>query len=658
MVSWTTDFLSGTVIEHCQREPGSFFANGSYRGRQAGESQYPQERRRTISITNEWLQHCRGNHDRCRDSQQKGMPTRVVYIGTASCIRLVETHQGQHDPYVALSYVWGDGGTPSLSLKREPGRTLLDLQKEIKWLELTLTHQQAIQVARELGYNYIWIDALCVIQEDNGSDWEIEAPLLPKTYGNADLTIMAGRSDDYRKGFLNPTFIPVVQPAQISVSSPSNQVADQCWFSFPRARTIGIAGTRGWCFQEALMSRRMIIYGEQQLSFRCRENHYFEDGHVDPIENDFWYDLSIRNRGGYTNRNIGVTAKIRAQPGYKPTDTTPIRSVTARNMSDVLHRWYSLTEEFSARHFFDPADNHAALSGTVLLFQEAVSLIFASSRYMAGLWENDMVKGLLWEIDSDSPSTLPVRKEKNGMQTVISRAPSWSWMSLVGHIYQAPVGASVGQLCCSPANPDGKTWSPDPDGWGPLMFMYKDFPSIFRLEVKAYIRKVRISQARLPSQDKPPNLITLDSTPPNLSIGSYRHFPESKPQINRGQQTANQLQRFLEADEVAPNSVTSDEGFAAKGLFDLKSTILSPPTAGIHAMRLTSDRGLLLKQIPDPGYKSVAYKRLGTFSIVNKISFYPPESYNREWDFSHLQGFQRGRLFSEDQITESVVVLV
>jgi hypothetical protein len=591
------------------------------------------------------------------------MPTRIVYIGKGSCIRLLETQPGQDDTYVALSYMWGDGGPPSLRLLNHTvGRSLVDLQRKINWSELTSTHQHAIQVARELGYNYIWIDALCVIQNDD-NDWAIEAPRLPKIYGNADLTIVAGRSNDYKKGFLNPTLIPIVQPAQIPVPSLDNQPTDKCWFSFPRTRTIGITDTRGWCFQEALFSRRMIIYGEEQLSFRCHENHYFEDGHVVTIQKDFWYDLAIRNRGGYRYSLPIDYARTKVQAGNNTAGTTPIKNVTRQQKSDILYRWHLLAQEFSARSFYDPTDNHAALSGTAIIFQEALSVVYNSPRYMAGLWDVNMVRGLLWEIDPDSPSALPVRKDNNGTQTVVSRAPSWSWMSLVGRISQ-PVGhkANIGQVRCSPANPDLETWGPNPDGWGPLMIMYKDFPPIFRLEVKAYIRKVRISQACLPIQDYTSSFIDWclsdeGSNPPADRFGSYRHFPESKPPIKSGRKTANALKRFLEADEEAPNSITGDEEFAAKGFFDMKSTIDSPPATGIHAMRLTSEKGLLLEQIPDPDYKSVAYKRLGTFSIVNKKSFYPPESFNREWAASRY-GRENGLDFSEDQVPDSIVVLV
>ncbi|EMD58396.1 hypothetical protein COCSADRAFT_42334, partial [Bipolaris sorokiniana ND90Pr] len=59
--------------------------------------------------------------------------------------------------------------------------------------------QEALQIIRELGYRYLWIDALCIIQGDK-KDWASEARKIAQVYSNAELTIVAGRSEDSAKG--------------------------------------------------------------------------------------------------------------------------------------------------------------------------------------------------------------------------------------------------------------------------------------------------------------------------------------------------------------------------------------------------------------------------------------------------------------------------
>jgi len=170
----------------------------------------------------------------------------------------------------------------------------------------------------------------------------------------------------------------------------------------------------------------------------------------------------------------------------------------------LLDPWHRIISEYSSLNFFEPTDNHAALSGLARQFQKAFErrLGLDTGRYMAGLWETDMPGALLWRssriIDPDMPALqYPMQ---NGV--AVYRAPSWSWMALVGPICHN-IGSGRGYTgmqpqwrtpVLKPENSDGKTWSPDPNGWGPSMIYRDDFPSRFTLNVKAWIRQVRVSQ--------------------------------------------------------------------------------------------------------------------------------------------------------------------
>jgi hypothetical protein len=76
---------------------------------------------------------------------------------------------------------------------------LEDMVKVIRWSDLTRTFQEAITVTRALSIEYIWIDSLCIIQEDN-KDWYIEAPRMEQVYGHSYLNLAALASLDGRGG--------------------------------------------------------------------------------------------------------------------------------------------------------------------------------------------------------------------------------------------------------------------------------------------------------------------------------------------------------------------------------------------------------------------------------------------------------------------------
>jgi hypothetical protein len=87
--------------------------------------------------------------------------------------------------YAALSHCWG----PTLPIKTLH-ETIEQFKMGINWHALTATFQDGITVARRLGIDWIWIDSLCIIQNDT-SNWEVEASKMPDYYKNAYITISA-----------------------------------------------------------------------------------------------------------------------------------------------------------------------------------------------------------------------------------------------------------------------------------------------------------------------------------------------------------------------------------------------------------------------------------------------------------------------------------
>jgi hypothetical protein len=567
-------------------------------------------------LTRAWLDRCNDFDHRCCGNEPRELPSRVVDIGGKNPT-LIET-QGKQGIYVALSYSWGDAGSRIFKFKTASEATF---KKGIALSKLARTHRQAIQVARELGYRYIWIDALCIRQDDM-KDWADQALLVPEIYNNADLTIVAGRSSDARHGFLDIGSSPTVGPCQVRYRCAEGNEEANCWLNLPRDRSIGPTTERAWCYQESLMARRMIIYGEQQLLFRCREREEFEDGSCNFVgEADVWYNelfpaLNASNLPPVEEDHKPwnrIQLDSRPASYSSPSFDSTRRSLGLADRTDpVLQRWYSITMEYSTRSFYNPSDNHAALSGVVRLFKQVLVSRFGrrSDRYMAGLWESDMICGLLWRsrriVDAGLPAlTVPKYEGKT-----IRKAPSWSWMALVGPISQGAGSktdelagfARYGTPCCKPGNLERNSWCHDPEGWEYNIVETKEFPDPYELQVYGYMRELRVSQYK--TKDHPDHSVRCKLYPQDaMNKHTFRLEASERRPLVKGRGDPNLDWSLI----------------AATGLFDQETS--SNPSE-MWALRLTSEEGLLLRR-PYPG--KIIFERLGIFFVENPKAFYPDE---------------------------------
>lgn len=111
-----------------------------------------------LSLIKNWLRDCEQCHASCARQTLPKLPTRVVDVQEPS--RLYETNH-ESSRYVALSHCWG-----KVSLYRTKKATLGVHKKGIGWDDLFKTLQDAIALTRQLEIPYIWIDSLCIVQDD------------------------------------------------------------------------------------------------------------------------------------------------------------------------------------------------------------------------------------------------------------------------------------------------------------------------------------------------------------------------------------------------------------------------------------------------------------------------------------------------------------
>lgn len=319
-----------------------------------------------------WLDDCCKEHEACCIKQER-LPTRLVCVDK-NTVRLVISSTLQKAPrYATLSYCWGRD--PFINLSRD---NLASFLEEILWETLPPTFQDAIQAVRQLGLQYIWIDALCIIQEPR--DWAIEAGHMHSVYSGAFVSLAASDAHNVYQGFLRR---PKLYNGGFYSRVTSSSLCEIRRF-FPtevyrQAISEAHLSGRAWAFQEKLLAARTIHFGESGLWWECRSrlcSEYLPDG----------------------------LTGLSASPLMRPVDEPWPWSMIV---------WY-----YSATDLTYGSDRLAALSGIVAR-QHGNN----GGRYLAGLWRERLVYQLTWQVLNTSRKPRPEW-----------RAPTWSWASVDGPV--------------------------------------------------------------------------------------------------------------------------------------------------------------------------------------------------------------------------------
>ena len=159
----------------------------------------------TLALAASWVKQCNTQHPKCTGlwvKQSPYLPTRLIDIGTLD--GSVKPHLWipenghKHIPYITLSYRWGMSPTVLLTQASLPV-----LCEEIPIQLLPQTNQDAIKITRFLGVRYLWIDAICIIQ-DLDTDWQNESENMGNIYHNSYCTISASMAATGERGcFMN-----------------------------------------------------------------------------------------------------------------------------------------------------------------------------------------------------------------------------------------------------------------------------------------------------------------------------------------------------------------------------------------------------------------------------------------------------------------------
>ncbi|KAJ4986122.1 heterokaryon incompatibility protein [Stagonosporopsis vannaccii] len=358
-----------------------------------------------VHLMNTWLQTRNSPNEATLDQAKRFLPTRlldVLAFQKSNAIRLVLSQNirtTSPPSYLALSHCWG--GNVPVQLKKENLQSWL--KSGIPFKVLPKTFRDAVEITKQLGVRYIWIDSMCIIQ-DSGSDWAQEASLMAEVYGNARCTLAALSSKNSSEGCrINPSVQTSLRSPYIELEVEmyrTNRIRifskkPESWieeFNGQPSRADGETDsplrTRAWVLQEKELSNCTIYFARGQL--------LWENGPHKATAQVPWQDI-------------------------KP----ETQSETPRLMQENLHRqivgaqqypWYELVEDYTSRSLTVATDKLVAFSGLAKRFGGG------RKQYCAGIWNTDLPAALLWQV-KDYTATRPAYL-----------APSWSWASLMGSI--------------------------------------------------------------------------------------------------------------------------------------------------------------------------------------------------------------------------------
>ncbi|KAI1410506.1 heterokaryon incompatibility protein-domain-containing protein [Hypoxylon sp. FL1857] len=373
-----------------------------------------------------------GIHSDCEDTAGTYVPSRLLKLDACSQgppkMRLCSPDKPT--PYAVLSYCWGGD-----QAHKTTSTTLAANYMNIQWDSLPRSIQDAIQVTLNIGLEYIWVDSICIIQDDD-VDKQREIASMPRVYNESVVTIVAARAKSAQEGFLHHLSTTKYKDRIFKLgfkcehgTSGHAYLVKEDQYNYGESDPID---SRAWTLQESYLSKRIIRYGSKQCSMTCQcslSKPQIVDGWV----LDQSYDAPNIGNIIFPRSKLSISSEDIAKwkHYYKEEHGTDPIEFNDTEENDIYNDWRELVMNYSTRSLTVPADRILAISGLADRIAPAIQ-----SRYLAGHWENHLPGDLLWEIASASLALRPTTYQ----------GPSWSWTSVNGSVISfdyMPEGAAT-----------------------------------------------------------------------------------------------------------------------------------------------------------------------------------------------------------------------
>lgn len=272
----------------------------------------------------------------------------------------------------------------------------------IPWSLIPKTFRDAIIFASRLGISYLWIDSLCIVQDDS-ADWDREGATMAEVFANGLVTIAATHASSSEVGLFTTQqqYSPSLQVARANIGNRIYPIfARPTWSHATHAADEHPLSQRAWVFQELLLSPRSIHFIGVEIVWEFKETTCCECGKEKTAQEAMhWHRRLLQT----THRTI-------------------------------FEEWRDLVHSYSSKKLTYESDRLAALSGLATLWSHR-----SVGAYLTGLWSDDLLEDLVWISQSPAKRTWPILYE----------APSWSWVSIT-----VSIGSKASIICHLPLDFD------------------------------------------------------------------------------------------------------------------------------------------------------------------------------------------------------------